>query len=360
MRRGERFLLALSICALVLPACTPPGADEEVSFRLPVTVREVGTGTVEDRVVATGTIRAPEAITLRAETPGVFMCARHPSGRRLAEGDRVEAGQKIGEVTGEDVRIAARTEANRQRFESARRDYESKQRLYDDGLISEVELRAAEDAMAEARVGLDRSLLTETRSVLTTPIAGVVLRLARDEQGLPLADGQLVVQGAMLAQVATTEQLVVDVDLVGPDVARVAPGMRARVRHHAWSDRTFEGRIARLAPSIDPQTRTLRAEVEIRNTGGLLLPGMFVEVTLITDRREEVTVIPREAVTERGGTKVAFVLAGQRVKERQLALGYGDDEIVEVRQGVEPGERVVVKGLETLSDESRVRVVTGG
>ncbi len=200
MRRGERFLLALSICALVLPACTPPGADEEVSFRLPVTVREVGTGTVEDRVVATGTIRAPEAITLRAETPGVFMCARHPSGRRLAEGDRVEAGQKIGEVTGEDVRIAARTEANRQRFESARRDYESKQRLYDDGLISEVELRAAEDAMAEARVGLDRSLLTETRSVLTTPIAGVILRLARDEQGLPLADGQLVVQGAMLAR----------------------------------------------------------------------------------------------------------------------------------------------------------------
>ena len=83
---------------------------------------------------------------------------------------------------------------------------------------------------------------------------------------------------------------------------------------------------------------------------------MFVEVTLIVERREEVPVAPRDAVTERGGRKVIFVLKGQRVERRSVVLGLGDDDIIEVRQGVEPGERIVVRGLETLTDNQRVNV----
>jgi RND family efflux transporter MFP subunit len=358
MRRGLGFA-CLAVLLMVLPGCPASGEGEEVTFHLPVSVREVGTGTVEDTVVATGSLRAAEAVSLTAETQGIFVAARDGSGRRLAEGDRVEASRVIAEVTGEDVRLAARTETTRQRYESAQRDYDSKRRLFEEGLISELELRPAEDALAEAKLELERSRLTEHRSVLVTPISGVILRLARDEQGLPLADGQLVRQGQVLAQIAATDRLVADVDLVGPDIARVRPGMEARVRHLAWEDRPFAGRVVRLAPSVDPATRSLRAEVEVTNREGLLRPGMFVEVTFVADHRENVVVVPREAVTERRGDKVAFVLDGQRVQERKLTLGYGDDEVVEVRQGVEPGERVVVKGLETLSDETRVRVVTG-
>jgi multidrug efflux pump subunit AcrA (membrane-fusion protein) len=83
---------------------------------------------------------------------------------------------------------------------------------------------------------------------------------------------------------------------------------------------------------------------------------MFVEVTMIAERRADVPVVPREAVTERGGRKVVFVLEGQRVNRRDVVLGLGDDEIVEIRQGLESGERIVVRGLETLTDGTRVRV----
>ena len=117
--------------------------------------------------------------------------------------------------------------------------------------------------------------------------------------------------------------------------------------------------MQRLAPTLDPLTRTLRAEVLIGNREGLLRPGMFVEVTIIAERREGVTVVPREAVTERGGRKVVFVLRGQKVSRREVALGLGDDDLVEVRQGLEAGERIVVRGLETLTDDMRVRVVSG-
>jgi multidrug efflux pump subunit AcrA (membrane-fusion protein) len=67
-------------------------------------------------------------------------------------------------------------------------------------------------------------------------------------------------------------------------------------------------------------------------------------------------VVPRGAVAERGGRRVVFVLSSQRVTMREVAIGLGDDEVLEVRHGLEPGERVVVRGLETLTDQMLVRV----
>jgi RND family efflux transporter MFP subunit len=355
MTVGRRAIAAVAI-GLLLAGCSPGGPDQQIEFRVPVFVREVTTGAVEDRVVATGTLRAAQTVTLRADTAGALLVGRTAAGRRLVEGDRVDAGQTIAEITGEEVRIAARTEATFQRYETARRDYESKKALFEGGLISDAEFRIVEAELADAKIEWERSQLTETRSKLVTPIAGVILSLCRDDQGQPLADGQLITQGYEVASIAEVRELVADVDLVGPDVSRVRGGLPARVRHHAWEDHNFSGRVMRLAPALDPMTRTLRAEVSVNNSDGLLRPGMFVEVTLIAQRHDDVPVVPREAVTERGGTKVVFVLKGQRVNRREVSLGLGDDEVVEIKSGLEVGEKIVVRGLETLTDNARVRV----
>jgi len=349
-------LAALALVVLTLGGCGSRDTGEQIEFHVPVSVRSIGTGSVEDRVIVTGTLRAPEAVSLRADTSGVLRAWRDESGRRLVEGDRVEIGQLIAEITGEDVRIAARSEATHQRYESAQLDYESKKQLFENGLLSAQEFRPVETELAEAKLEWERSRLTETRSRLVTPIAGVLLRMIRDESGMPMADGQLVAQGTEVAQIAPTHRLIAEVDLLGPDLARVRPGMPARVRHNAWEDHDFEGELVRLAPSLDSLTRTLRADVSVENPDGLLRPGMFVEVTLIAERREEVPVVPRDSVTERGGVKVVFVLNGTRVARREVVLGLGDDELVEVRKGVEVGDRVVVRGMETLIDGTRVRV----
>jgi RND family efflux transporter MFP subunit len=356
MRPVLAGLAAFAAAAIGLAGCTPPPPEQRVEFRVPVFVREVGTGTVEDRIVATGTLRASETVALRADSGGALNIARNAAGARLTEGDRVQVGQTIAEITGEEVRLAARTEATSQRYETALRDYESKRNLFEDGLLSDQEFRQVATTLADAKIDLEQSRLTETRSRLVTPIRGVILRLGRDEQGLPLADGQLVSRGFEVAQVAPVGSLIAEVDLVGPDVARVREGLKARIRHHAWEDDPFDGRVLRLAPTLDPMTRTLRADVSVSNRQARLRPGMFVEVTMIADRREDVPVIPREALAERGGRKVVFVLRGQKVSRRDVVAGLGDDEIVEIRQGLEAGERIVVRGLETLTDGTRVQV----
>lgn len=348
--------LLVATCVALFPACSPPEPDQQVEFRVPVFVREVETGVVEDRIVATGSLRAAETVALRADTAGVLLVSKDDRGRRLVEGDRVAAEQTIAEITGDEVRLAARSEATSQRYQTVLRDYESKKRLFDQGLLSAQEFSEIESTLAEARMSWEQSQLTETRSKLVTPISGVILRLVRDAEGQPLADGQLVQAGYEVARIAPTGSLIADVDLVGSDISRVREGLSARVVHHAWEGRDFHGRVVRLAPSLDPTTRTLRAEVAIDNREGLLRPGMFVEVIMIAARHEDVPVVPREAVAERAGRKVVFVLRGQQVSSRDVALGLGDDEIVEIRQGLEPGERIVVRGIETLTDGTRVRV----
>ncbi len=352
-------VLVLLLVLTLLAGCNQGGDNQEVEFRVPVSVKEVETGTVEDLIIATGSLRTQESALLRVETVGLLTIARHPNGRRLAEGDRVTAGQTIAEVAGEDVRLAAGSAAARQRYQEAQADLEAKRNLFASGVISEEIVRRTESAAADAKLAWERSQLTEERSRLITPISGVILWLARDSNHLPMADGQRVEMGSTIAQVAPISALVADVDLVGADIARVEPGLEARLRHFAWEGEHFAGRVMRLAPTIDPITRTVRVEVEVDNAARKLRPGMFVEVTLVAERREEVPVVPREAVTERGGTRVVFVLDSQRVEQREVVPGLGDDEIVEVRQGLESGERVVVRGLETLTDGTRVRVSGG-
>lgn len=346
------------LLGLLVFGCGQGRSDETVEFRVPVSVAEVGAGNVEDRINATGSLRASQVISLTVESRGVLNLATK-GGRRLAEGDRVSAGQVVAEISGEDVRVAARTAATKRRFESSQSDYVATKELFEQGLINETELRRAETTLEDARLEYDRSLLVEVRNRLVTPIDGVILALARDANGRPMADGQLVAPGFVVAQIAPTGELIADIDIVGMDVARIKPGLPVRVLHHAFGDREFRGRVERLAPAINELTRAMRAEVSVDNGSDLLRPGMFVEAEVLLERREGVAVVVRDAVADRGGKRVVFVLQGQRVVRREVELGLGDDRTVEVRSGVEQGERVVVRGLETLTDGSRVRV-TGG
>ena len=188
----KRLGITAALLLAALLGCETQEAPPPIEFRVPVNVREVKTGSVEDRIEAAGTLRAVKSITLRAGTSGVLRIAEGPGGRKLSEGDVVEAGQTIAEIIGEEVRLAARADASRQRYEIAKSDYESKQQLLAKGLIAELEMRRAKTELAEAKLDWERSQYTEARSRLETPISGVILRLGRDEKSQLLAEGQLV------------------------------------------------------------------------------------------------------------------------------------------------------------------------
>jgi len=356
IRTGLIFFIILFI---LLSGCTQENTAEKVEFLVPVSVTKVGKTDVEDRIVATGTLRTSTIAKLEVETEGILEFLTDKEGKRYREGDRVKAGDVIARITGDNVRLAAAKEATFQRFKTAKEDYESTKKLYNDGFKSKSDMLNAQSALEDARTNYEKSLKTEKRSQLVTPIDGVILRLARDRdnQNQPLAVGQYVKPGLEVARIAPTDVLIADVDIVAQDIPKVKEGLSARVQHYAWKDESFSGKVIRLDPVIDPVTRALKAEVEVDNHEGKLRPGMFVEVTIVIEKRKDVPFVPREAVTNRGGKWVVFLLKGQRVAMKEVVLGLGDDNIVEIREGLSEGERVVTRGLETLADQTRVRVI---
>ena len=318
---------------------------------------EVAAGAVEDVLVCTGTLRAREIVRLTIETPGLLQVARDADGRRLAEGSVVQAGQTIVRVTGEDARLHARLDATRRSLELAEAQLERERELFDAQLGTRDAVQQAEARYGNALYEYERSSLNAAKATLASPIGGTILRLARGADETPLADGQLLSAGFIAAEIAPLDELIADVDLIGPELARVQAGLEARIRHYAFEDADLSGEVVRLSPVLDPRRRTFRAEVAVGNAEGLLRPGMFVQVEVIIERRGDVNVVPREAIAQRGGRSVAFVLDGQRVSRRDVLLGLGDDTQVEVREGLGRGDRVVVRGLETLTDGARVRVI---
>ena len=356
--RGTATLLFFSI-AFSIVACAPPTGAPEVEFRIPVEVAEVVASTVEELVVATGTVRARGVVRLTVETPGQLQVARDAAGERLAEGSAVTAGQLVARVTGEDARLHARLESTRRSMEAAAAQLARRRELFQAKLASEEEVHDAEERLENARLQYDVSTLNAAKASFKTPIEGTILRLARDNNGQPMADGQLVSPGFTVAEIGPLDRLVADVDLIGPELARVRTGQPARIRHYAFQDADLHGRVLRLAPTMDPVKRTFRAEVAVDNEAMLLRPGMFVEVTVVVEERPDVSVVPRQAVANRGGKDVVFLLDGQRVSRRDVRLGLGDDEVVQVIEGLALGDRVVVRGLETLVDGTRVRVIGG-
>lgn len=362
MTENQAFIRTVIIIFIMfiffLSGCSQENSTEKVEFLVPVTVTKVGKTDVEDKIVATGTLRTSKLARLEVETGGILEFLTNKDGERYREGDRVKAGDVIARITGDDVRLAARKEATYQRFKTAKEDYESTKKLYDDGFKSKSDLLNASSSLEDARTDYEKSLNAEKRSELVTPIDGVILRLARDrdDQSQPLASGQYVNPGFEVARIAPIDELVADVDLVAQDIAKVKVGLPARIQQYSWKGETFTGKVVRLDPVIDPATRALKAEVEVDNHEGKLRPGMFVEVTIIREKRKDVPYVPREAVTNRGGKWVVFLLKGQRVEMKEVVLGLGDDNIVEIRKGLSVGERVVTRGLETLADQTRVRV----
>ena len=354
----SRVIIFFILFFVFLSGCSQDNPVEKVDFLVPVSVTKVEKTDVEDRITATGTLRTSTIAKLEVETEGILEFLTNKDGKRYREGDKVKAGDVIARITGDNVRLAAGKEASYQKFKTAKEEYESTKELYDEGFKTKTDLLNAQSTLEDTRTNYERSLKTEKRSQLVTPIDGVILRLARDSsnQNQPLAVGQYVKAGVEVARIAPTDVLIADVDLVAQDIPKVKEGLPARIQHYAWKDESFAGKVVRLDPMIDTTTRALRAEVEVDNHEGKLRPGMFVEVTIVREQRKDVPFIPREAVTNRGGKWVVFLLKGQRVAMKEVVLGLGDDNIVEIREGLSEGDRVVTRGLETLADQTRVRV----
>jgi len=420
VRKGISVLLAL--CIIVLVSCEKKQDETPVLKAIPVEVAAVRLGTIAKEIKFTGNVEANTVVQVYPKITAKIEEMLVDSGDSIKRGDviallefeelqaqlaQAEAALAVVQAQWTQMEVGARPEElsqaedlvakARANLKDAESNYGRMKALYQQGTIARRQFEAAELAYTVAKAELNSAVerrgmlregatreerealaaqvdqakaaldLTQIRLLyarVTSPIDGTVSERFFDP-------GNLAVPTRPLVTIVQMDTVRVIVYFPGELIRYMEPGIDAQLTVAAYPDEVFSGRIDKVSPTLNPDTRMFSAEIRVPNKGGLLRPGMFTRVTLSVDPHQDALLVPKEAVLSKeeyrensgsgkGGVarnNYLFVVENGRARIRTVLLGHESGTAVEVTEGLNRDERVVTRGLHQLKDGDRVTVI---
>jgi membrane fusion protein, heavy metal efflux system len=334
----------------------------------------VATGRVADVLDVTGIVAPDESRIAHVRTlargvvekVSVSLGSRVSSGQGLLAYDNIELGQLVGEYLSERAALR-QAESNRDVKRSSLARAES---LIKIEAIAQQELdaRRAEFQHAEAAVGSGQARVArveeqlhrfglsdaEVRALapdaneaphraashgtLRAPFAGVITKL-------DVAAGEVVESERELFTIADLSTVWVLADVYEKDLAKVARDGHVTIAVDAYPGRSFTGRVTYVSDIIDPSSRTAKVRCVVENADGALKLDMFAKVQLRTNDEREGLAVPGDAIQQIDNQSVVFVRQdATKFQRRVIQIGRRSGDLVEVVDGLKPGETIVGKG----------------
>jgi RND family efflux transporter MFP subunit len=354
-------------------------SDEKV---VPVEVQAVETGFIEQTIELTGIVRANNVVYVKSKVSGRIesLSLLLPDGEAVPveEGLEVQRGQQIAMVdhdtyAAEVARAAAAVAAAEStckiyevELTDAEREMKRINALYHSGstteqnrdktttayYAAEAKLNAGSAQLAQARAQLELAQINLRESTIVSPIDGIITEKHIDE-------GNLINVGDAIVTIADMKLVKIIVGLAERYQTMVRPGLPTRIYVDSYPGRPFNAEVYSVYPALDEETRSLKIEIRMDNTELLLKPGMFARVTLITDSKKDVVIVPRDVVL--GGRiddqPYVFVVVDETAEKRFVKIGIKQADMWEIIEGLRPNERLVINGMNYLADGSRVSIV---
>ena len=196
-------------------------------------------------------------------------------------------------------------------------------------------------ANAEAALALARKNLSY--AFIPAPIDGFVSERTADL-------GEYVSPTQKVATIVRINPLRVRIDIPEQAISEVKVGQSVSATTSAWPDKSFSGHIARIAPNVTANSRTLTVEAEIENGSGALKPGQFATVRILQPRSVAAVLVPSRAVVSDAGVNRIYVIKNGHAEQRLVQLGQTEGDLVQVKTGVAADEKVATSNLEQLGD----------
>jgi multidrug efflux pump subunit AcrA (membrane-fusion protein) len=209
-----------------------------------------------------------------------------------------------------------------------------------------VEVARTNVANAEAALALSKKSLSY--SVISAPMDGFIAERTADV-------GEYVSPTQKVVTIVKTNPLRVRIDIPEQTIPDVHVGQSVSATTSAWPDKNFSGRIARIAPSVTANSRTLSVEAEIENSNGALKPGQFATVRILQARPAAAVLVPARAVITDAGVSRVYVVKNGHVEQRLVQLGQTEGDLIQIKTGVASDEKVATSNLEQLSDGAPVK-----
>jgi RND family efflux transporter MFP subunit len=336
---------------------------------------------------ASGYVTARRRATVSSKVTGKVLEVNLEEGQSVRRGEilarlddaQVRAALNVAEAQLEAARrTAAEDEA---RLREARLTSDRRTQLFKEGVVNRAEVDAAEAQVEsiEARIALARqqvlvseSLVRQRRTdlddmVVRAPFDGVAI--SKDAQPGEMispvsAGGGFTRTG--IGTIVDMASLEIEVDVSENYINRVRPGQPVEAVLDAYPDWKIPAHVITTVPTADRQRATVRVRIAFDpsvRSDPRILPDMGVKVGFLAERAPAPDpaararlLVPQSAVRTEGDRPVVFVVRGDRVERRAIAIGATEGDRVEVLSGLTDGERVVIEGPSTLADGARVTV----
>ncbi|HEY0366383.1 MAG TPA: efflux RND transporter periplasmic adaptor subunit [Pyrinomonadaceae bacterium] len=349
--------------------------DIEIVAPQPIAGTIVATGKIlvpEDRMANIGPVHEGRLVRLYAGQGSIVRKGQKLADLESADIDQAEADYLKALA---DYDNARRTSAAEVKFAQA--TYDRTKMLYEKSVTAGKNVESAEHdlevakASAASTVAQTKAALTSARRhllilglkdsdidalasksnlsavfSLTAPISGVVI----ERNG---TIGATVGSDANVFKIIDISRVWIDANVFEKDLERVRRGQEVKVSVPAFPGVSFSGRVILITSVVDPETRSVKVRTEVANADGRLKPDMFASVQIITDLRRTAISIPQAAVLDDGGKTVVFIAAGNGYAKREVHAGIQGNGRVEIIDGLQAGDKVVVKGNYLLLQQSK-------
>lgn len=309
---------------------------------MPVAVitKRVAPQAFTDRFTALGTARANESIEVTSRTSSIVTRIN------FREGQAVQPGDLLVELdTRQDQANLNLAEAQLKQAES---QYARSQALAATKAVSAADLDQLEANLLVARAQVRGAQARLDQLYIRAPFAGTV--------GLrKISLGDLVGPDTTITTLDDTRVIKLEFGVPEAFLSDVSKGMTVAGTSAVYPDRRFAGKVTSVDSRVDPTTRSVTVVAEVPNTGGLLKPGMFLSIAL-EKRRENVLLIPEEALVPREGRQFVYLVQEGKAVEQEVAIGGRAPGYAEVRSGLAAGDLVVVEGTQRLRNGAAVQV----
>jgi RND family efflux transporter MFP subunit len=392
------IILFLVLFLSTLSGCSQSQNAAQVEAPAPVQALAVDTAKAEFRdlersVEAVGTLLPNEEVTVSSQVDGIVQ-------KLFVDlGDAVRQGQVIAQLDSRELELAVNQQSAALQQELARLGLNDTETSVEDATTSQV--RQAEATFAEAKIRLDRVKQLSEQGVVPKQtldeqqakydVSEAAVRSAREtvrniratisarKAALSLAEkkladaritapitgfikdraiseGQYLRSTSPVVTIVQNSPLKLRVEVPENAMGSIKTGRSVQFTVDAYPEDTFDGRVSRLSPSVNQQSRTLTLEALVDNTAGILKPGSFARVTIQTDKRDKVLVVPSTALFTFAGLEKLFVITDGKVSEKIVRSGTRLDNHVEIVEGIQDGDVIAVSNLGNLQQGREVSV----
>ncbi|MGD9344619.1 MAG: efflux RND transporter periplasmic adaptor subunit [Candidatus Aminicenantes bacterium] len=354
------------VLIFVFLCCKPQEQEEpqEASYGAAlVTVFKVSKQRISEKLVFTGVIEAWQTMNVMPEVGGRI------ANIYVEEGQRVQKGELLAELDTRATRLqmeqaeaaVAVAQAN---YNDAQKNMERMERLIKENAVSEQQyekiklaFESAEAQLDQAKAALNLAKYNLDVSIMEAPFSGVVASKNAEVGDVinPMMGGFSPTSGVVTLM--DFSRVKIEVDVSHQDVVRIDKGQPAFMSVSALPGRTFPGRVSVVNMTADPTTKKFHVEVTAENPDLLLRPNTFGEITIEVSSREDALVVPQNAILE---DKYVFVVSEDNtVKRQEVSIGLENTDMVEILDGIQLGDRVVVEGSYGLDDGAKIEIKEG-